>query len=611
MWRSAFLFFTVIANAYFFVVAASNVLYFRRATSRPRLTSGPFVSVIVPARDEERHIARCVESLLGQDYAGYEVIVVDDQSSDATARIVAERAADPRLRLVSGAPLPEGWMGKQHALSQGVAVARGDVLMFTDADTVHEPESVSWVVTNMEDHDADFISGYLRQETVSFGEKLIVPTQYAMMMFIPLALLPHRNSHDLAFAIGQLVAVRREAFERAGGFGTFRDSIVDDMSMAKRLKGCGYRTVFLDATRAASCRLYSDYATAFHGTMRSIFGAVGGTFATVAAMSCVVLGAIVYPSAAVLVALLARTAPQVQMTGVAVLFIMTWGLVALDRDMSLTSVLLYPLVFIDLIAILVVSMVRTGYGRGVDWKGRTVRVAGGAGAAGEREGVVFRLAAVAVWWTVFAAVWLANRVWFRTRVRGRENLGGLDGPCFIISNHSYFLDPAAVAYALYPRRIQFTALAATFSNPFYAGFLRMLGGTSLPVPARLHRLRGMAARAFARGWSVHFFPEGEMVLYNRRLRPFKKGVFLLAQLEGVPVLPVTIIWEPRDRGLLRRFRPAVSVEIGEPMRVPESQAVPTGVRVPFVARPREEVAAFAELAQGRIQETIDRSAPKF
>jgi chlorobactene glucosyltransferase len=498
-------------------------------------------------------------------------------------------------------------MGKQHALSQGAAVARGDVLMFTDADTVHGPGSVSWVVTNLEDHRADFISGYLRQEAVSFGEKLVVPTEYAMMMFMPLALLPHRNSSGFSFAIGQLVAVRREAFDGAGGFGAFRDSIVDDMSMAERLKGCGYRTVFLDATGAASCRLYSDYGTAFHGTMRSIFAAVGGAFLTVVAMSCVVFGAIVYPAAAVLWSLVSRTFPSVQMTGVAVLFVMTWGLIALDRDVPLTSVLLYPLVFLDLILILVVSMVRTGYGRGVEWKGRIVRVGGMVGAEAGGEGVLFRIVSVPVYWIVFAAVYVVHRFWFGIRVRGRENLRTVDGPCFIISNHSYFLDPAAVAYALFPRRIQFTALAATFSGPVFAGFLRMLGGTPLPDPVRPHGLRAMTEQAFARGRSVHFFPEGELAPYNRRLQPFKKGVFFLAQMEDVPVLPVTIVWERRERGLLRRFRPAVSVEIGEPMCVPTPEAVCSGGVVPLTARPGEEVAAFAESAQVRIQDAIDRS----
>jgi chlorobactene glucosyltransferase len=374
MWRDAFLFGAVIVNMYFFAVAISNVVHFRLATRKPRLTTGPFVSVVVPARDEESNVARCVESLLAQDYADYEVIVVDDQSGDATARIVAGYLADPRLRLVSGAPLPERWIGKAHAMSQGASVARGEILMFTDADTVHQPDSVSWAVTNLEDHRADSLSGYLKQEIRTFGEMLVVPTQYAMTMFMPLVMVPYRNGKRFSFAIGQLFAIRRTAFDAVGGFDSFSDSLVDDMSMAARLKAAGYRAVFLDAKRIASVRLYSDYRTAFHGTMRSIYGAVGGTIATVAAMSVVVLAAIVYPAAALLWWSFSHVAPPAQMAVAAGLFVTQWGLTILDREAPIGAVLLYPLVYVDLVVILIVSMLRTGYGRGVDWKGRLVRV---------------------------------------------------------------------------------------------------------------------------------------------------------------------------------------------------------------------------------------------
>ena len=162
----AYLVAAVCVNVYFVVTALSNVVYFRLATRRPRMRSGPFVSVIVPARDEERSIERCVRSLLTQDYEDYEVIVVDDQSSDATAAIASRLAeGEPRLRVVDGTPLPEGWMGKTHALAQGAAVARGEILVLTDADSVHAPSSVSWAVTNLTDHGADMLSGYVRQRT--------------------------------------------------------------------------------------------------------------------------------------------------------------------------------------------------------------------------------------------------------------------------------------------------------------------------------------------------------------------------------------------------------------------------------------------------------------
>lgn len=374
MWRSAFLLGVLIVNMGFFAVAISNIVYLRRATREPRIKGGPFVSVIVPARDEELCIERCVTSLLRQDYADYEVIVVDDQSSDETAPIVAALGADPRLRLVSGTPLPEGWYGKQHAMAQGAAVACGDILVFTDADAFHEPDSVSWVVTNLQEHGADFLSGFLRQETVTLGEKLVVPTEYAMMMVVPLASLPRRNSSRLAFAIGQLVAVRRSAFDAVGGFAAISDSMVDDMAMAQEMKSHGFRTMFLDATGVASCRLYTGFRTAFHGTMRSIFGAVGGTTLTVALMTALLLCAIAYPAVALAWLPLSHAATPQPLVLAAGLFVVQWWLTVIDRKAPLVAVLLYPAVFLNLVLMLAVSMVRTGWGPGVEWKGRIVRV---------------------------------------------------------------------------------------------------------------------------------------------------------------------------------------------------------------------------------------------
>ena len=159
-----------------------------------------------------------------------------------------------------------------------------------------------------------------------------------------------------------------------------------------------------------------------------------------------------------------------------------------------------------------------------------------------------------------------------SEVRGRENLLSLDGPCLIISNHSFHLDPAAVAYAVFPRRVRFTALEETFSNPVYATFLRMLGGVPMRSPIGAHELREMADSAFMEGKSLHFFPEGVMVRRGRRLLPFKRGAFLLSELCDVPVLPVTIVWRFRDRGVLRRYRPRLDVEIGEPMHADELAA---------------------------------------
>jgi chlorobactene glucosyltransferase len=362
-------------NAYFLAAVLANAAYFRRATTPPRITSGPFVSVIVPARDEERLIGRCIDSLLTQDYGQYEVIVVDDQSRDGTAEAVAARAArDPRLRLVSGEPLPEGWVGKPHALSQGVAAARGEILVLADADTFHGTSSVSWAVTNLEDHRADLLSGYVKQEYGSIGESLVVPTLYASMLAVPFYLLPRTENPRFAFSVGQFVAMRREALDRVGGYEAIRDSIVDDMSMAILMKEHGYRGVFLDAKRVAGCHLYTGFGNAFGGVRRSIYSGVGGHPVAVGVVAALVLGLIVGPAAWVLVSYARSETPPYLLVASVVLFAAQWAFVAWDREVPVIAVVLYPFVFLNLLFILVASMMGTGFGHGVEWKGRLVRV---------------------------------------------------------------------------------------------------------------------------------------------------------------------------------------------------------------------------------------------
>lgn len=145
------------------------------------------------------------------------------------------------------------------------------------------------------------LSGYLEQRYGSFGESIVVPTMYAMMLATPLLLLPRTKSPQLAFAIGQYVAIRREALDAVGGFEAIKHSIVDDMSMAIRVKQFGYREIFLDERAAASCRLYSGYRNAFVGIKRSIYSAVGGRPVTAVVMSVLIIGVIVAPPVLALV----------------------------------------------------------------------------------------------------------------------------------------------------------------------------------------------------------------------------------------------------------------------------------------------------------------------
>jgi hypothetical protein len=204
---------------------------------------------------------------------------------------------------------------------------------------------------------------------------------YAMMLLTPLALLPRTKSPKVAFAIGQYVALRRDALDTVGGYESIRGSIVDDMSMAHRIKAFGFREVFLDAKDVARCRLYTGYRDAFGGIERSFYAAVGGRLPSAIALAAIVIGVITWPAAAVLVSYAHLQTPAAPAAASVVLFAIAWALVTWDRDAPLLAFVLYPLVFLNLLGLLMGSVATTGFGLGVRWKGRMVRISREIGAA--------------------------------------------------------------------------------------------------------------------------------------------------------------------------------------------------------------------------------------
>ena len=158
------------------VIALSNAWVLRRARRHSPPLCLPKVSVLIPARNEARNIERCVTSLLAQDYPDFEVLVLDDESTDGTGRLVAAIAAgQPRLKLLDGRPLEPGWTGKNWACAQLAAEAESDLLFFTDADTHHHAKALRELVTALGGEKADLLGGFPRQEVETWGEQFIVP----------------------------------------------------------------------------------------------------------------------------------------------------------------------------------------------------------------------------------------------------------------------------------------------------------------------------------------------------------------------------------------------------------------------------------------------------
>ena len=228
----------------------------------------PEVDIIVPARDEAETIGSVIASLLNQDYPGrFRVVLVDDNSTDATA---ARAGTAANLEIIRGAPKPDGWSGKLWAIHQGVAASRAPLLLFTDADIVHDPRHLSSLIARLQQPRAEMVSEIVRLNCVSLAERALVPAfVYFFQLLYPFASVNDPGSR-IAAASGGVVLIRRETLDRIGGIGSIRSALIDDVTLARAVKQLG--PIYLGHTDlAASVRPYPHFADIWKLITRTAF----------------------------------------------------------------------------------------------------------------------------------------------------------------------------------------------------------------------------------------------------------------------------------------------------------------------------------------------------
>ncbi|MGA2743834.1 MAG: glycosyltransferase [Candidatus Sulfotelmatobacter sp.] len=216
----------------------------------------PRVSIIVPARNEEAFLADCLQSLASQSGVAFEIIVVDDHSTDRTREIAL---SFPGVRVIAADPLPDGWTGKNNAVTTGANAARGEWLLFTDADTVHLPGSLASALKEAEQNRAELLSYSPEQIAVTFWEMATLPVVFAELAR---RYSPSRVSDPaspIAAANGQYILIRRETYEAVGGHAAIAGDILEDVALARAVKASGRRIRFRYAADAVRTRMYRNY----------------------------------------------------------------------------------------------------------------------------------------------------------------------------------------------------------------------------------------------------------------------------------------------------------------------------------------------------------------
>ncbi len=237
----------------------------------------PLVSILVPARNEGSNIARCVRSLLNQDYPNYEIIVLDDFSDDATVSIVEMLtlpADDPqkKLTLLRGRELPEGWFGKNWACHQLAEASKGQYLLFTDADTSHNVNTLSSAMAALFSEDGQFLSVFPLQQAISFPERLIVPlVQVFIYGLLPTWLVPRNPNPAFSAANGQFMLFQGAAYDFIGGHQAVKGVVLEDVVLGRRVKQAGFRQLLPDGRDSISCRMYRSAGEVWRGFSKNLF----------------------------------------------------------------------------------------------------------------------------------------------------------------------------------------------------------------------------------------------------------------------------------------------------------------------------------------------------
>jgi len=364
----------------------------KKSTAKPekpaQSRNSPLVSIIVPARNEERNIRRCVESLLEQSYENYEVIVVDDGSTDDTPHIleniIQEHPQSNRLwvqRLRD--ELPEGWAGKPHAIHAGVQESHGEWLLFTDADTWHAPNALQCALTSALDTGSDMYSLGTGQELPGFWEKVMMPMAYlGISMMYPIKKVNDPLS-SIAIANGQFILIRRDVYDALGGYARpeLRNTLLDDRDLAHTVKQQGFRLKLEDGRDLVHVQMYQGLREAWRGWRKNAFlGSRGGIAFVVLQLIGLPMVAIV-PFLLPLLAWISRRGPVrgkvITSSEVGAATLLELGPllayhISIDKELRVPwyYAFAYPLAAFLFEIILAQSAWRVLLRKGIDWRGR-------------------------------------------------------------------------------------------------------------------------------------------------------------------------------------------------------------------------------------------------
>ncbi len=339
------------------------------------LKNPPLISILIPARNEAENISICLKSLLKQDYPNLEIIVLNDNSTDGTSKVVKVIAEkDNRVRLLEGAPLKDGWTGKNFASHQLSKHAKGEYFIFTDADTLHFPKTISSALAALISTKVDALSIYPRQIMVTFAERMAVPIiNTALQCFIPFILIKKSKNPLFSTAIGQFMMFRRETYEKTGGYESIKGHMVDDIQISKRVKKSGDKFMVFDGRNTIYCRMYTNLKGVVLGLAKSIYPSFNGNILALFSLTGVFTATLLIPFVLLPLGafLFDWPAAIIRLMILQIVIVLVIKMIfAIRYKQSMLDILLAPVSMAMIDVLIFISFFQAKYGKGLSWKGR-------------------------------------------------------------------------------------------------------------------------------------------------------------------------------------------------------------------------------------------------
>ncbi len=359
---------------FFALIAILNAFTFPRLRKNQATSSTPFVSILIPMRNEATNIAATARSLLQQNYPNFEILILDDNSTDDSAKIALQAAkGDPRLRIIQGSALPAGWLGKPWACHQLTTHARADHLLFTDADARWQPDALAALMDEFTRTQADLLTIWPTQISLTWGERLVVPLMaLAIQAYLPILAVHHLPWKIFAHAMGQCLLFKRAAYQQIGGHKTIKSAIVDDMAFAYAIKSHKLRLRAAEGNGMIQTRMYHNWPEVRAGFAKNILAGHGGSLIFLFFSTLFHWWMFVVPW----LLALQYSVSDLQSIGIPITFallgVLTRALTASVTQQRVKDALLMPISVI-LMTIIAAQAVRWHISGGPQWKGRALK----------------------------------------------------------------------------------------------------------------------------------------------------------------------------------------------------------------------------------------------